>query len=290
MTEWSEVARAAAGVEIDCLRAERDVRQAIVDSAWRELRASGATYREGRTLAGAISDALDTEREAVSALRTTLTATEKDAAYWRAECRAAEVARDGSRIDAETAERERDEMRRALIERDRVLYSVELALGEACTGDLARDVTGLVATLHEHEIALARATPLLNACDTLTALDCTLHVETRDGDHAWCRDDDETFASALVSMTPEVVAVTRKAAEPAPQPERLQLCTPEAPKAALAVGDPVHVRLDDRAAVGRIGRSPTDGTLEAWRVEADDGQEVYAREADIERVAVEGER
>lgn len=226
-----------------------------------------------------------------------------------------------SRGDYEHAmEQQRDEARD-------VIAATCAALGESATGDLARDVAGLVATLREHEIALARATEGVRERDDLIRI-----VAKRLG----CTSEWHDITESLP-----------RSPEPAPQPERLQLCTPEAPeppnavgdvwrvgeservahtvdessvdpligfdfgfcarvsrlhasgyrrircapeapKAALAVGDPVHVRLDDRAAVGRIGRSPTDGTLEAWRVEADDGREFYGREGDIERVAVEG--
>lgn len=237
--------------------------------------------------------------EAAYALRMTLAASERDAAFWHTECRTIEVERDRAR---------------------EVIAAVEAAL-PGCTGDLARDVAGLVATLREHEIALARARRLVE-------WECTARQEARDGLVALldaC--DGSTYDVGFAcGVARELVASWTAKAEPAPQPERLQLCTPEAPEItcaecggagrvdagpqratrgnagfdtkacvacrgwgvrdALTVGDPVHVRLDDRAAVGRIGRSPTDGTLEAWRVEADDGREVYAREADIERVAV----
>lgn len=176
--------------------------------------------------------------EAAYALRATLTATEKDAAYWQAECRAAEVKR-GSALA--------------------VICAVEAAI-PGCTGDLARDVAGLVATLREHEIALARVVAAASADEV---------------EHGRAYEAARTLVNGAK-------------ADPAPLPERLQLCTPEAPKAALAVGDPVRVRLGDREAVGTVTRSPADGTLEAWRVAGAEGQELYARDGDIERVAVEG--
>lgn len=352
--------------------------------------------------------------EAAYALRMTLAASERDAAYAHAARRAAEVERDRAATDRDNAQ---DDARRWCNE----LRDLAAALGFAGAIDRVdfgeADLVALYewrdaerearaaaeATLREHEIALTRATAerdkladnldgaesalrdaqgtrgvrLLDACAALTAHGCSLRIETRGGECAWVRDGGESFAVVLAKVAADVGHLKRP--EPAPQPEALQLCTPEAPepphrvgdvwrfddgkehvvkhvscgdtldfgsgaagravwlqdegwrrvrcapeapkaaptltgdevrallvegdavaadlkrcmrgkvapyKAALAVGDPVRVRPGDREAVGTVTRSPADGTLEAWRVAGAEGQEFYAREADIERVAV----
>lgn len=96
--------------------------------------------------------------EEAARLRCTLTATESDAAYWRAECRAAEVRGDRLMAESDALRRERDEARADLASaeaaRDTALDAIDAAWEATGLPQVVRDTLPLADVVRDYETAL----------------------------------------------------------------------------------------------------------------------------------------